>query len=261
MPDGYDHFERAAALAGVGRHEDAVRDYDRVVALDPRYGEDDGMPGVAWYQRGDSLTALGRYDDAVDSYDRCLALLGEAEEGLAEAVRASLAAALRAAGRHDDEVALWNRAVDAEPDNPYRHVERAFALVAAGRAVEAAALLGAQVRRGAHWSELAFVRSTILCEQGDPAGALDALLGVADRFANVARWWREYVGCLLALGRTDDAVSAVRQAVTVNPDWYDSLRVEWSPRLGGDPRWDRTFPPRRRGRQGSASIWSSAMRA
>lgn len=64
----YARFELANALASVGRHEEAVRELDHLLAQDPDYEH-----GAAWYNRGNSLVELGRLEDAVASYAEALA--------------------------------------------------------------------------------------------------------------------------------------------------------------------------------------------
>ncbi len=48
-----------------GRYDEAIRCYDKLLELDPRYA-------VAWYNKGNSLDALGRDEEAIRCYDKAL---------------------------------------------------------------------------------------------------------------------------------------------------------------------------------------------
>jgi tetratricopeptide (TPR) repeat protein len=66
-------FNGAVALESAGRHEDAARYYDRILALDP--GAVDAALGLAR-----SLFLLGRADDAAASLRRALQRAPESPE-------------------------------------------------------------------------------------------------------------------------------------------------------------------------------------
>lgn len=46
----------------LGRYEEALVSYDRVVELDPRYA-------LAWLVRGNALGILGRYEEALPCFE------------------------------------------------------------------------------------------------------------------------------------------------------------------------------------------------
>jgi tetratricopeptide (TPR) repeat protein len=68
QPDGpWGRCERGDALRNTGRVEEALRDYDHVLALDPDYAS-------AHASRGAALAALGRHEEALTALDRALLL-------------------------------------------------------------------------------------------------------------------------------------------------------------------------------------------
>lgn len=53
---------KAIALLNLGRYEDALKDLESTLKIDPSYP-------IAYKYRGEVLTKLGRYDEAITSYD------------------------------------------------------------------------------------------------------------------------------------------------------------------------------------------------
>ena len=56
---------KGSALNYLGKYEEAVKSYDRALEIDPNII-------VAWYNRGLSLSNLGKYEEAIKSYDKVL---------------------------------------------------------------------------------------------------------------------------------------------------------------------------------------------
>lgn len=65
---------RAAAYSAMGRHADAIVDYDRVIAAEPK-------TAIAYDRRGSEHFKLGRFDKAIDDFDRFLRFHPEEEPG------------------------------------------------------------------------------------------------------------------------------------------------------------------------------------
>ena len=65
--DAVAHYNRGNALKGLGRSTAALASYDRALALKPDYVD-------ALYNRGNTLTVLRRHQDALADYDKVLAL-------------------------------------------------------------------------------------------------------------------------------------------------------------------------------------------
>jgi tetratricopeptide (TPR) repeat protein len=53
----YKWYNRGIALLKLGRFEEAVAEFDRVLTILPRYSD-------AWYNKGNALNRLGRYGEA-----------------------------------------------------------------------------------------------------------------------------------------------------------------------------------------------------
>jgi hypothetical protein len=86
---------RGIAAGQAGRYDEAVRELDRAIALDP-------MRAEAWTERGGARFLERRYDDAAADLRRSLALREDAYS------RDLQASALHLAGRELEALAAWN---------------------------------------------------------------------------------------------------------------------------------------------------------
>jgi len=125
----------------------------------------------------------GRIDDAVVHYERALTLKPDYADA-----HNNLAAALAARGRMDDAIAHYERALILKPDYAEAHNNLAAALAALGRMDEAVA----------HYQR-----------------ALTLKPDYAEAYNNLGL-------ALAAKGRTDEAVAQYERAVTLNPDYAEA---------------------------------------
>ncbi|ABB11181.1 tetratricopeptide repeat protein [Burkholderia lata] len=236
----------AAALTGVGRHQEALAAADLALARDVGHAP-------AYAARGDALLALGRYEEAIAAYDCALT---RARDLAASWIKRG--EALRKLGRPADALISVERALHVDRNDPDAHAERAHILRILGRCEEA--LHGyqlAMVARG-KTSELVYACSYVLTELGRPAEALayldealtrtpndvqllfascvaldllharDALLTRCDRVIGLDRdhvaAWVGRGNALLGLERYSEAAIAYGEALARVPDEIDALR-------------------------------------
>ncbi|MFO1413372.1 MAG: tetratricopeptide repeat protein [Burkholderiales bacterium] len=175
------HANRGLVLQALGRHADALAAFDRALALQPDYPE-------AWNNRGRSLGALARHREALASFERALALRpdfpeaaanravaqqvlaresaaapsGDAMEALARIgpqhpsyadARNDRGSLLLDAGRAEEALADYDRALAARPAFAVAHANRAKALTALGRDDEALAALDRALAGDAPFAE------------------------------------------------------------------------------------------------------------
>lgn len=163
-------FNRAVMLQQLGRHEEALADYDKALALRANDAE-------AWFNRGVACEALKRSEDAIASYDRTLALQrrhlgalnnrGGAHAHLkryAEALRDfetilaiqprdvnalyNKANALRGLGRFEDALQIHDRALAINPNHADAWNNRGLTLEALERNEEALTSFRTAIARG-----------------------------------------------------------------------------------------------------------------
>jgi protein O-GlcNAc transferase len=211
---------RGESLLELDRAEEALGDFDRALAADPRLV-------AAWNNRGLALNALKRHDEALASFDRAIALApqsGEAHNNRGDT--------LRELRRFEEALASFTKALAIRPDDWAALNNRAVALTMMGRTDEALASYdralaiqpdipaALQARGNRRWSHKA-----------DLAGALadlDRLMQIAPdfpfsrgsrmRLAMTAARWKDFAA---EKQKLDEGVRAGRPVV--EPFIYLSL--------------------------------------
>jgi len=116
---------RGNALRGLKRLHDALTNFDRAVAVRPDYAE-------ALNNRANCLVDLGRLEDALESYDRALAHRPKYVDALI-----NRANTLRLLGRHDEALTNFDRALIFKPDHAEGYLGHGNLLLALKRPAEA----------------------------------------------------------------------------------------------------------------------------
>jgi len=185
-------------------------------------------PGDAYVVRNYAKfqAIIGNGDAAVRAADRYAEL-----DPLAPNAAGALGAILYRAGRLDDAIVAFRRALARVPDDPEALIELSYILLATGRNAEAMALTRSMPSSG--WQD-ATVRAVALVRLGDRAGG-DAALARLKAFGNA--WWQ--VGQVLAQrGETDAAFAALDHAYALRDGGLSDVKVDAMARpLRADPRF------------------------
>ncbi len=152
------------ALSAAGRHEEAVAEYRRAIALRPDWP-------VAHYNLGSALNQRGRPVEAIAEFERALAL----EPDYARA-RFGLGSALISAGRPRDAIGPLSQAAAEMPDSAEVRRALGIALARENRLREAVAAFSEAVQLAPDSADAHNDLGVALASQGDLAGA-------AERFA------------------------------------------------------------------------------
>ena len=116
---------RGVAKAGQGRHQEALIEFDKVLAL----GEDDA---ALRQSRGISLLALGRKKEAEAEFSR--AIEHDSKFAQAYAKRGVLRGSM---GKFEEAAADFSRFIDLRPNSPIGYKNRALALIKLDRRADA----------------------------------------------------------------------------------------------------------------------------
>jgi predicted O-linked N-acetylglucosamine transferase (SPINDLY family) len=118
-------FGRGVRLASKGQYREALKCFDKVLAIAP--GHADALNG-----RGDCLVLLGRHEQAIATYDRLLAIRPNDFH-----TRSNRASALKSIGRVGDAVAGYDAVLEAAPNYMDALFNRGNAYIDLGRPKEA----------------------------------------------------------------------------------------------------------------------------
>jgi|GEM_PF-1030307 len=126
IPDSaVEHYNKGVVLARQGRYEEAIKEYDQALKIEPRYTK-------AMFNKAVVLQMMRRNPEAVEVYRRLAALTPDDPE-----VWSNMAIALRAMGRLSEALECYDRALAINPNDPGLWSNKGVALRLMGRAEEA----------------------------------------------------------------------------------------------------------------------------
>lgn len=242
-------YNRAQVLVGLGRLEEALADYDSVIALDPNYPE-------YHFDRGNLLHRMGRDDEALASYEQALQLsppfpevhynraellveLGELKQAIASFsyvleldpdyldAYVNRASALAELGQNEQAAADVARGLALDPANPHLLALRAQLELEAGRLDTARTAVDQALAVDAELAGAWVVRGTLHYTEGALTDALDDFTRALELASDEAILFNRG-SVALALGRYAEAeqdFTAVIQADPEQPDgWLERAR-------------------------------------
>lgn len=231
-------YNRGQVYAALGRTEDALADYDAVIAQDPNYAE-------YHFDRGNLLRRLGRDEDALAAYEKAIALSppftevfynradtllarGDTEVALAdldyvlELDPSFVDALVNRAGVLADlgETAKARRDVDAglaiAPDNPHLRCVLGQLYAFDERYPEAIAAYDAALAADPRFAVALAGRAAARFEAGDIPGALADLDRAIDLGEDAALLYNR-AAALQAAGRWSHALADLEKAALLDP--------------------------------------------
>ena len=222
------------ALQAAKRHEEAVKSYDRALALEP----DDAL---TWHRRGIHLGELGRHAEALESYDRALAL--ESDDPWAWGNRGNALADL---GRYAEALESYDRARALKPDEALPWHGRGVALADLGRHAEALESYDRALALKPDEDWAWYNRGIALGRLGRHAEALESYDRALALKSDDPRAWYNRGNALGKLGCHAEALESYDRALALKPDHGDAAfyRVE---KIFLMNRWDEGFEELRKG--------------
>jgi len=163
------------------------------------------------------MIGLGHREEALGEAKRAL----DAHPGSTE-LRVLAASALSGLGRREEALVVCDALVEASPDNAAFHLLRAITLSCLGRSPEALAAFQRAHRLDPASPMARLVGGIAMFDTGLCEDALNMLGGEAPDGAEGATQHLLRAHMLLAAGNPEDAVSACRRAIRLEPELVDS---------------------------------------
>lgn len=207
QPDYLDpHFNRGNALLRLQRNEEALASFEQAIALSPRLA-------LAHYNRGAVLEALGRVREAMDSYRAVL----EIEPGHVQA-RFNLGCGHLALKHYDEALACMDAVIVHAPQVARAHGNRGVALLRTHRLREAVAACDQALALEPQNAETLGNRGNVHLQLKNYAQAF-ADLGEAIRLQPDRAETRQLMGTLLRdQKQREAALQQTRLAYQLKPD-------------------------------------------
>jgi len=121
------HNNVGTALDGLGRHAEAIAEYDTALRINPKMA-------IPQNNKGNSLASLGRYEEAIACFDDAISL--NPKFALPHKGKGN---SLFKLGRFEEAVAEFDKAIKLEPNYASAYHNKGVALHALGRSAEAKA--------------------------------------------------------------------------------------------------------------------------
>lgn len=204
-------FNRAALLAAMNRHAEAVEGYAAAIKLRP----DDSTTHFA---HGISLAALGRHEAAADSF--ALAIKHGASNADTHAARA---ASLSALLRHAEALTACDAALALDPRHERALTLRGVSLVALERPAEGLEALDAALRGAPGNVRARAARSTALANLGRFDEALAVIDAVLAKQPDHPDHWSRRGYVLSACNRGDEAIAAYDRLLALKPSVSEAI--------------------------------------
>jgi tetratricopeptide (TPR) repeat protein len=238
------------AHAQIGQLEQAIKQLNRSVVLDPKNAAAHKNLGVA-------LHILKRSDAALASFDRAIALKPDDAEAYANRGQA-----LRSLARLDDALASFDREIELSPGSAAAHNDRATVLSELGRFDEALASSDRAIALNPDYAEAYSNRGKALKDLGRLEEALASYERAIELNPHLAEVHSNRGNALRDLGRLDEAMTSYDRAIALMPDyaeayWNKSLLLllrgqyvegwrlyEWRLKTGHATNADRVASPR-----------------
>lgn len=118
-------FNKGVALAKLGKYEEAIECYDKVIELNPNYAP-------AWYNKGVALAKLGRYEEAIECYKKAVELNPDYVDAWF-----NMGVAYAKLGKYEEAIKCYDKVLELNPKDYYAWNNKGVALAKLGKYEEA----------------------------------------------------------------------------------------------------------------------------
>jgi tetratricopeptide (TPR) repeat protein len=123
------YYNKGIALSALGRYNDAIACYDKILFRVPK-------DPIAHYNKGVALSALDRHEEAIEYYNKAIELIPQYADAYINKSNA-----LSALGRNEEAIEWYNKALDIDPNHSDALNGKAFDLANLDKNEEALPLI------------------------------------------------------------------------------------------------------------------------
>jgi len=113
--DAMAYYNRGTAYAKLKKHEEAIEDYNKAIALDPEYA-------MAYNNRGNAYNELKKHEKAIEDYNKAIAL--NPEDAMGYYNRGNAYDGLK---KHEEAIEDYNKAIALDPEDAMAYYNRGIA--------------------------------------------------------------------------------------------------------------------------------------
>jgi tetratricopeptide (TPR) repeat protein len=204
------YLSRGSAYWTSGQPEAAIKDYDKCIALNPRYAK-------AYVGRGNVYSGQGHYDEALRDYDHALKLnpdLADAYNG-----RGSV---FGYKGQVDAAIRDFNRAIQLEPEFAQAYYNRANAYDAKGEIDAAIDSYDRVIRLRPDHAKAYNSRGSAYDNKGQVDAAMRDYNRAIELQPDLAQAYSNRCSALDVKGQVDAAIKDCDKAIGLRPDFAEA---------------------------------------
>lgn len=202
----------AGAAAQVGRQDEAILAFQKVISLKPDYAD-------AYFNIGVILKSQGKLDEAIEAYGKAIAI----QSDHAKAYN-NMGIVFKELGKLDDAIEAYSKAISFQPNYAIACNNKGNVLKAQGNHDQALAAYNKALKISPDYAEALINKATLLYEQG----RLDEAIKIFNKSLSIKPHLAEAynkIGIVLKdQGKIEEAAQAYRQALEINPD-FDEART------------------------------------
>lgn len=213
------HIQLGLALEHQGRFDDAIKQFQRVLGIDPKSAKAYNNIGEAWIGKAELTKAPP--DKAVAAYRRAI----EVDPSYSRSYN-NLGLVLYNHGNVDEAIVHYGEAIRVDPNYLFAHWNLAYALEHQAKYDEALVQYRRAIECAKDWHQLAILHTSVgnILKQmaGGADGNMDGAIAEYQRAIGYdhENYWAHYGLGLIwdAQGKTDEAIAELRSATKISPE-------------------------------------------
>jgi tetratricopeptide (TPR) repeat protein/S1-C subfamily serine protease len=205
-PEAYVYVNRGVAKVGLGNNQDAIIDFDRAIAINPKLAR-------AYKNRGAAKLGLGNNQDAIIDFDRAIAI----NPKLARAYNNRGAAKL-GLGNNQDAIIDFDRAIAINPELALAYYNRGTAKLGLGNNQDAIIDFDRAITLNPKYAEAYYNRGIAKNDLGNKQNAIidfDRAIAINPELALA---YNNRGSVKNDLGNKQDAIIDFDRAIAINPE-------------------------------------------